>query len=165
MVPVVAVERTVTRSLNIVFVCTGNTCRSPMARIMFQQLLDERGLNWRVKSAGIAAADGAPAARDAVEVMKEHGLNLSTHEATLLTPTLVSEADLILTMTAAHKDAVRRIDPAAIEKTFSLREFVGLSGDVDDPVGRGIDVYRKTAAELRSLLAQAVQQLLRDGES
>lgn len=132
-----------------------------MAHIMFQQLIAQRGLAWRVSSAGIAAAEGAPAARDAVAVMKEHDLDLSGHEATMLTPALIEDADIILTMTVSHKDAVNRISPAADEKTFSLKEFVGLSGDVDDPIGQGVEVYRETAAEMRELLEQSVQQLLR----
>ena len=84
--------------------------------------------------------------------MREQGLDLTEHEATLLTPDLIREADLILTMTSSHKDAIREMAPGAIEKTFSLPEFVGEAGDVHDPVGQGVDVYRETAVRLQRLL-------------
>lgn len=124
-----------------------------------RDLLAERGLAASVTSAGIAAMDGGAAAHNAVQVMREQGLDLSGHEATLLTPGLIDEADLILTMSSSHKDAIREMKPGAIEKTFSLKEFVGQAGDVDDPVGQSVDVYRQTAAALRKLLEQALEKL------
>lgn len=130
-----------------------------MAQVILEQLLAARGLRARVTSAGIAAADGAPAAAAAVQVMQEQGLDLSGHEAKLLTPALIDEADLILTMSSAQKDAIRDMNAGAIEKTFSLAEFVGRSGDVDDPVGQSVEVYRQTAARLRQLLEQAVEKV------
>lgn len=110
-------------------------------------------------SAGTAAVDGASAATQAVQVMKEQGLDLSSHEATPLTPELVDEADLILTMSASHKDVIRKMKPQAIEKTFLLKEFVGQTGDIADPFGRDVEVYRETAAVLRELLEEAVERL------
>jgi len=130
-----------------------------MAEALLRQLLARRGLKGKVTSAGIAAVPGAPAAEQAVQVMREQGLDLTEHEATLLTPDLIREADLILTMTSSHKDAIREMAPGAIEKTFSLPEFVGEAGDVHDPVGQGVDVYRETAVRLQRLLERALEKL------
>lgn len=144
---------------NILLVCTGNTCRSPMAEVILKQLLAERGVPMTVTSAGTAAMNGSSAAHNAMQVMREEGLDLSGHRSTLLTRDLVEDADLILTMSSTHKDTIRAMNPAAIEKTFSLKEFVGEAGDVEDPVGQSVEVYRQTAASLRRLLEKSLEKL------
>lgn len=137
-----------------------------MAQAIFAKLLADRGMDGQVMSAGTGAVEGAAAATHAVQVMKEQGLDLSTHQATALTPALIDDADLILTMSESHKDVIRDMKPQAIEKTFSLKEFVGKSGDVADPFGRDVEVYRETATLLRQLLEEAIEKLppLRQGK-
>lgn len=144
----------------IVFVCTGNTCRSPMAQIMLHELLAENGGAFKVLSAGTHAATGAPAAGPAVGVMEELGLDLNSHSSTMLSPELVAEADLLLTMTEAHKNYVIDSYPHASAKTFTLKQFAGLDGDVGDPFGGDVGIYRETAVELRRLLQTVAQRLL-----
>jgi len=148
----------------ILLVCTGNTCRSPMAQALLREILARRGVEARVLSAGIAASAGGSASPEAVQVMQEHGLDLSGHSTTPLTVALIDEADVILTMSERHKEAVRAMKPQAIEKTFCLTEFVGETGDVEDPFGRDVEAYRKTAELLRALLEKAADRLPLSGQ-
>jgi len=109
----------------ILFVCTGNTCRSSMAAGIARKLLTDAGhSDIRVLSAGTAAVPGAPASPEAVEAMSEEAVDISGHRATPLTPELIREADLILTMTAGHKRYVLGLVPEAKNKVHVLKEFV-----------------------------------------
>lgn len=144
----------------VLFVCTGNTCRSPMAHVLFQEVLGEAASRFEVLSAGTHADDGDAAARSAVEVMADCGLDLQSHRSTRLTQALVERADLLLTMTAAHKQFVLEVHPEAKSKTFTLKQFVGMQGDVEDPFGAGTAAYESVAAELRRLLTMAAEKIL-----
>lgn len=147
---------------SIVFVCTGNTCRSPMAEVMLQAMLDEHDLPIRVESAGTHAEEGAHAAQSAQDVMEEEGLDLRGHRARPVRDDLVAAADLVLTMTRAHRDMVVGAYPEAADKTFTLKGFVGEDGDVADPVGFGLETYRATAGQLDRTLRAVVAKLMQD---
>ncbi|HHU83282.1 MAG TPA: ribose 5-phosphate isomerase B [Firmicutes bacterium] len=110
----------------VLFVCTGNTCRSPMAAGLFGKILQEKGkTGMEITSAGLAAIDGAPASAEAVEVMRRTGVDLSGHRARRLTREMVITANLVLTMTRRQKDAVLTLAPEAEGKVFTLQELAG----------------------------------------
>lgn len=137
----------------ILFVCTGNTCRSPMAEAMLRQLAAERGLELEVKSAGVSAWDGTPMSDHAAAVLKEnHVEGYETFASTALSEAEVVWADLILTLTVGHKRHVLQRFPAAADKTYTLREYAepgeGGSGERDR--------LQELAAELQ--LKQALGQ-------
>ena len=104
----------------ILFVCTGNVCRSPMAEGIFRHAIQGRG-NYRVLSAGLGAMDGQPPSAHAVEAVKELGIDISYQRSRMLTPELVAQADYIFGMTHSHVDTVMLLYPQAAEKTFLLR--------------------------------------------
>lgn len=143
---------------HVLFVCTGNICRSPLAASLLERALKERGLEVKVTSAGTGAWDGAPASEGAYLVALEGGLDLSGHRARLLTRELVEEADLILTMARHHR---ARVDELGGEgRVFVLGEYAGHGDDeVSDPFGGLIDVYRDTYAELDALTAAVADRL------
>jgi len=143
---------------HVLFVCTGNICRSPLAASLLERALKSHGLEVEVTSAGTGAWDGAPASEGAYLVGLERGLDLSGHRARLLTRELVEEADLILTMARHHR---ARVDELGGEgKVFVLGEYAGKGGDeVSDPFGGELTVYRDTAQELEAL-AEAVADRL-----
>jgi protein arginine phosphatase len=143
---------------HVLFVCTGNICRSPLAASLLERALKDRHLEVEVTSAGTGAWDGAPASEGAYLVGLERGLDLSGHRARLLTRELVEEADLILTMARHHR---ARVDELGGEgKVFVLGEYAGKGGDeVSDPFGGELTVYRDTAKELEAL-AEAVADRL-----
>lgn len=152
----------------ILLVCSGNTCRSPMAGAILRDLLaqraGQRAATFVVETAGTDAYPGQQANAEAIAVMREQGLDLGGHLTRRLDAAMVAEADLILTMDRSHKQAVLRLHPRAAEKTFTLFEYAHSEPgkDVEDPFGRGREVYRATAAELRRALAAVVDKLLAD---
>lgn len=140
----------------ILFVCTGNTCRSAMAAAIFNDIAVKENLDVLIESAGLAANDGDAASENAVKAMAEAGIDLSYHRSKQLTPELIEIADIILTMTASHKQYLL---PYASDKVFTLKEYVGEEGDVIDPYGGDIEVYRATARELNHLLTKLAEAL------
>jgi ribose 5-phosphate isomerase B len=138
----------------VVFVCSGNTCRSPLAAAILRA--EEPGVE--VLSAGLAAYDGSPAAESARAVAGERGLSLQDHRAQTLRGDLL-EGAVCLTMTRSHQEEVRRRFPEAEGRVFSLGAYAGEPDlDVADPVGLGDSRYRETADLLSSLLRLAKQR-------
>lgn len=147
--------------VEVLMVCTGNTCRSPMAEALFRRRLAERlgttpeGLEERgvgVSSAGIAASEGSPASRESAELMAELGVPIADHAAQQVTEQHVRHADLIFTMTRNHRQALLDAWPAAAERTHLLLPD---GGDLGDPIGGPMDLYRQCAAQVdRAVEAQ-----------
>ena len=148
-------------SHKIVFVCTGNTCRSPMAQALAAQIFADAGLVCEVSSAGVSAWNNQPASRHALEAMKEGGLCLLGHKSALVSREMVEDATVVLTMTRTHRAVLLSDYPSAKEKIFLLSEYVGEGLDVADPFGGDLDVYRACAAQIKALLARVAEKLKR----
>jgi len=145
--------------MNILFVCTGNTCRSPMAQGLLDDMAKKRGLNLEVKSAGIFALDGQRASEEAVEVLKEEGIDISNYKANIIYEDLVEDADLILTMTKSHKEALLSKYDFLKGKVFTLKEYAyGIEEDVLDPFGKSVDVYRRTKEDIKKALEEIIKK-------
>jgi protein-tyrosine-phosphatase len=152
------------KTKQILLVCTGNICRSPLAAALLQRALAQRGIEGiDVYSAGTGAWDGAPVSEGAYLVGLERGLDLSGHRARLLTRELVEAADLVLTMARHHR---ARVDELGGEgRVFVLGEYAGREGDaaeVSDPFGGDLDVYRDTCSELEALIQTAAERIVRE---
>ncbi|MFC0216410.1 low molecular weight protein arginine phosphatase [Paenibacillus chartarius] len=117
--------------MRILFVCTGNTCRSPMAEGLFRDLARKEGLEAEVRSAGVAAFDGDRISRHSATILEQRGIPADM-SSSALTKEHIAWADLILTMTLSHKRAVVQRHPDAIDKTYTLREYVEQGGGSDD---------------------------------
>lgn len=136
-------------ALRILFVCTGNTCRSSMAAALFRRILEAQGLRDQVevRSAGIAAELGAPASRFAQEALREVEISLADHQATRVNEQLVQWADLILTMTRRHKEVVTTAYPAAREKVHVLKEFLTSVGEKTRQEQALFELHKRMAAK------------------
>lgn len=142
--------------MNILFVCTGNTCRSPMAAELFNEIAKERDLDVRIESAGLCAQAGAPATYGAEDAMKGYGIDLSKHRSQCVTAELLEKCDLILVMTKAHKEALL---PYAGERVQTLCEFAGEDDEIPDPYGGNEIVYEKCAAALYDVLLKVADKI------
>lgn len=148
--------------MHILFVCTGNTCRSPIAEALLREALVSRGVDQvTVASAGTGAWDGAPASEGAYLVGLERGTDLSGHRAQLLTRDLVKSADLILTMSGHHRARVAEL--GGEDKVHLLVEYVGRDdgkGEISDPFGSDLASYRTTYDELQEMIAGVVSRVV-----
>jgi protein-tyrosine phosphatase len=146
-------------------VCTGNTCRSPMGEALLRKQIAQKlgcspaeleSRRISVQSAGIAAMPGAPAADQAVEVMQEMGLQIGDHQSQPVTPRLAQYADVILTMTEAHRQALISQWPSLESRTFTISAD---GSDISDPIGSPIEVYRQCAQQIDQQMAQWAAKL------
>jgi glycine hydroxymethyltransferase len=144
----------------VLFVCTGNICRSPMAEGLFRHATKGRN-EFRVFSAGVGAVDGLPPSEYAVRALRELGIDISKQRSRMLTADLVNEADYIFGMTHSHVDAITLLYPQAAEKTFLLREFdetlESYENDISDPIGGSYEVY----LNCRDQIEQGIASMLK----
>ena len=127
----------------IIFICTGNTCRSPMAEGLFRHLGGEAETGLTAASAGLYTENGLPASANAVAAAAERGADISAHRSRQLTPEMVREANYLVCMTGAHYDRLCELFPDCTDKVFTL-----LPEDISDPFGGDLETYRRAAAEI-----------------
>ncbi|MGI6269346.1 MAG: low molecular weight protein arginine phosphatase [Candidatus Howiella sp.] len=141
--------------MKIIFVCTGNTCRSPMAEGLFKAFLRERGIGGvEVLSAGLAAFPGAPASEKSVAAMAEVGIDISDHRAAPLSPGML-DADRILTMTAEQRAVLASL-PVSVE-TMPI--------EIPDPYGGSLEDYRRCRDTIAAALPEIARRLCLIGEA
>ncbi len=146
------------RPLRLLFVCTGNICRSPMAEYLARDYADERGWDIEVRSASLMGLKGNPAHPNAVKVCAELDLDLSPHKATPLDAEILEWADWVLVMELAHSRGARDMLPAMDERILLLGSFCGKL-EIDDPIGGWKRRFRKSRDEISECVQNFMDRL------
>ncbi len=148
--------------LRVLFVCTGNICRSPMAEGLARHHAARRGLDLECGSAGLIARRGHAASENGILVMAERGVEIGQHAARRLSAELVDWADIIVAMEEEHRLAVGEFPLSALKQVHLLSEWAGearLGPGIDDPIGGSRGDYEKTAVEIEAYIERALDRL------
>lgn len=138
----------------VLFVCSANQLRSPLAEALFREMVRRRGEDaaWQIGSAGVWALEGSPAALAAMRAASSRGLNLSAHVARPVTQMLLEQSDLVLVMEREHLEAIQETFPGLGGRVHLLASMAGEAGQVEDPVGLPFERVRGLVGELERLL-------------
>ncbi len=149
----------------VLFVCSGNTCRSPMAQGIFAHMIahyqgDDLADEYEVWSAGLFAADGMPAAQAAVDTMLQYEVDLSGHRSRKIDQDMINNADVVLVMTREHCLYMMEMFAESKGKIFLLSDFAGYDGqEILDPYGLGIESYKQSALQIKKMLEKIMENL------
>ena len=146
---------------HVLFLCSGNTCRSPMAEAIAKEIFSEKKMNISVSSRGIYAFNGETVSENAVLAMKELGISIdiSSYRAVGVIRDDINGADYIFTMTQSHKEFVENNSPHKAESLFTIGEYTDHHKDIRDPFGGDINHYIACAAELKELITRMADKL------
>lgn len=149
---------------SVLFVCTANVCRSPMAESLFrahlQKMLPDKWQTWRVESAGTWANDGDPISAYSQQALARRGLISGDHRSRTVTAEMLEQFDLILTMESGHKEAIKAEFPSAARRVFLISEMGGSSTGVSDPYGKSLEAYERTANLLETMIAKGFTRIV-----
>jgi protein-tyrosine phosphatase len=136
---------------SVLFICSANICRSPMAMGLFRMKAQLEAQPWRVESAGVWALEGYPAAVNTLAVLKARGIDLSAHQARQVTEEMAAGFHLILTMERGQKEALRVAFPILAGRVYLLSEMIGKSYEIVDPIGSELADFEDTALEMERI--------------
>lgn len=150
--------------MKIMFICTGNICRSAMADGLAKKIIKDKNLNIEVYSAGIFATTGEHASYNSIAIMKEYDVNIALHKATAIEESNIEEMDLILCATKSHKAEIQARYNNLKDKVFTMKEYAGVDNngtdiDIKDPWGYNLNTYRVCAAEISICVDKIIEKI------
>jgi protein-tyrosine-phosphatase len=144
----------------ILFVCTGNSCRSPIAKALLEKISKDIKLEIEVDSAGTSVVYGMKATDEAIELLRKEGIDISQHRAKPVTKELLRWADLILTMEDFHKEKIINENQDLKEKVFLFKEFIeGKNENIFDPIGKPKEVYEELIITFKNLIPKIIEKI------
>lgn len=149
--------------MKILFVCTGNSCRSPMAVGLLKKMATEKKLKLELESCGISTLVGMSASKEAIDILRNQGIDISSHKAKPITRELIDWADFILVMEERHKERIIEEYEFAKGKVYLLTEYANNENkDIIDPIGKPAEVYEGLIIDLQFYLEKVIQRLLNE---
>ncbi len=150
--------------MKIMFICTGNICRSAMAEGMLKKMLQEEKIEAEICSCGIYAETGDEVTYNAIDAMKDYDVDITSHKATNIRDSKIKEMDIILCATNTHKQNVLYLYPELKGKVYTMKEYAGIDKegqdlDIKDPWGYDLNVYKHCAKEIKECLEKIVEKL------
>jgi protein-tyrosine-phosphatase len=152
--------------VSLLFVCTANVCRSPLAEYIMKQMIAEKENpeetpedSWRVESAGTWGVNGSDMADGVKQVLGEMGIKPGKHIARTVNEEILNGFDLVLTMERGQKEAIKIEFPSSAENVYMISEMIGKRFDIRDPMGGTIDEFRKTAGTIKMILDQGFDKI------
>ena len=147
---------------SVLFVCTANICRSPMAMALFRDMVKDRAdfQEWRIESAGTWAKEGFKASPFTLAVMSDRGLSLIQHRSRIVSQEMLNSFNLILTMENGQKESLQVEFPQIRQRVYLLSEVAGRSRDTKDPIGLPMDEYQMTADEIEGILRKGLETIV-----
>jgi len=146
---------------HILFVCTANICRSPVAEALLRDRLQQRGMDdWTVRSAGTWAIQERSAAKNSIRVLAEQGIDIADHRSRMVSDELLDDADLILCMESGHVEALKAEFPADAHRIHLLSEMAGETFSISDPYRGPLEEYERMAANVTALIDRGLQRII-----
>ncbi len=150
---------------SVLFVCTANICRSPMAEGLLKIITRDREEQWEIQSAGVWAYNDQPAAINTIKILEEYGIDLSDHRSKSITEDLLEDFYLILVMERNHKETLEIAFPDRLSKIFMLGELDGSMKDIQDPIGGSIEDFRSMAEQINTILVNQFEMIYKLSKS
>jgi len=144
---------------SVLFVCSANICRSPLAQGLFSARVVQPAGDWQIASAGVFAAPGYPAAQNTLLVLKHKGIDLSSHRSAPITLEMMEHFNLILTMERGQKEALQVAFPGYAQKVYLISEMIGQNWEIVDPIGGSMGDFEDCAREIEYILTQGYDRI------
>ena len=148
--------------MKLMFICTGNICRSAMAHVMLEEQTKKMNKKIKIYSCGVYAEEGVRSTEQAIKVMKEYNIDLTRHRATHIRKSDIENMDLILCATTAHKNHVTSLYPKLKDRVYTMKEYAGYSKndlDIKDPWGYNLETYKRCAEEINECLKKIMEKI------
>ena len=144
---------------SVLFICSANICRSPMAMGLLRSMVEDSSDQWKIESSGVWDMGDQPAALNTQLVLQERGIDLNDHASRTITGTMLSEFNLVLVMEANHKEVLKLAFPEYTDRIYMLSEMVGEIFDIVDPIGRSLADFEETALEMERILTEGFEKI------